>query len=101
MLQVVTSVSKQHIYNDRLYIVDNSNNDGGTIHITVGDNISKRIKTFDKNRELPLIPVHCVMWVTVHACEVNNYNKSRISEPFTYLSTSSIFLICPLFHFVF
>ena len=52
VLQVFVSIVKQHDYNDRLYFVENSNNSGYTIHFMVMNNLSKRIKTFNKNREL-------------------------------------------------
>ena len=48
--EIVASIAKQHDYDDILYLVDNSNSAGDTICISVGDNISKRIKTFNKNR---------------------------------------------------
>ena len=50
--QVVAFIAKKHYYNDRLYLVDNSINAGDTIRITVGNNLSKRIKTFNINTEL-------------------------------------------------
>ena len=50
--QVVAFIAKKHYYNDRLYLVDNSINAGDTIRITVGNNLSKRIKTFNMNTEL-------------------------------------------------
>ena len=50
--QLVASTEKQNDYDDRLYIVDNSNNDGETIRITARNIISKRIKNFNKNREI-------------------------------------------------
>ena len=50
VLQVFVSIVKQHDYNDRLYLVDNRKKSGDTIHITVGNNLSKCIKTFNINR---------------------------------------------------
>ena len=50
--KVVASTAKQHYYDDRLYLVDNSNNAGDTICITVGNNISKLIKNFNINRKI-------------------------------------------------
>ena len=76
--QVVASIAKQHNYDDIFYLAENSNNYGDTILITVGNNLSKRIKTFNINRELILIPVHFIVCVTVHVCEVKNYEKSSI-----------------------
>ena len=88
---------KKHEYNDIFYLVDNSNNYGDTIRITMGNNISKRIKNFNKNRELIWIPVHCIVCVTVHACEVNNYDQPRSCEIFTSCSTPSRFFKFALF----
>ena len=100
--QVVAYVAKQYDYNDRLYLFENSNNAGDTIHITVGNNLSKLIKTFNINREIILIPVHFIVCVTFHECEVNKYDKSSICKRFTYHSTSSIFFQFALFsHFLF
>ena len=50
--QVVASIAKQHDYDDRFYLAENRNNAYDTILITVGNNLSKRIKTFNINREL-------------------------------------------------